>query len=59
MKIVRPMPRSGVTIARWAKWWRRYAAFFVGFCSRPGVALRFTPGYSTYAAPRRFAGRFS
>ena len=55
---MRPMPRSGITIARWARSWRRYAAF-VGFCSRPGVSLRSTPGYSSYAAPRRFVGRFA
>ena len=52
IKIVRPMPRSGITIARWARSWRRYAAF-VGFRSRPGVSLRSTPGYSSYAAPRK------
>ncbi len=33
--------------------------FFIGFRSRPGVALRYTPGYSIVAAPRRFAGGFA
>jgi hypothetical protein len=52
------MPRSGITIARWARSWRHCAAF-VGFRPRPGVSLRSTPGYSIYAAPRQFVGRFT
>ncbi len=55
---MRPMPRSGITIARWARWSRRYAAFG-GFCLRPGASLCFAPGYSLDAAPRRFIERLA
>ena len=51
---VRPMPRSGITIVR-AQLWCGYAAhgLWLPLALELGVARRFMPGYSHYAATRR------
>ena len=55
IKIVRPMPRSGITIARLSASCRRYAAF-IGFCWRPLRGRGTTGHMELRSAPRLFEG---